>query len=300
MLESLPLLVGARLATGVGEALWFVRAATIVNDLAPAERRGEALSYFTLAAYGGLAIGPLAGDLLLSGSRFDLVFAVAALCAAAACALSFQVGETRPAGAPRSTGPLVYRGAIAPGLVLVSGLFAFGGFNAFVALYALEIGLERTGLVFALFAVIVIGVRLFGARLPDRLGARRAGLLALAGIATGMAIVAAWHDVPGLLLGTVVFSFGQALAFPAMMTLTVSGAPESERGAAVGTISAFVDVSLVAGAVGLGFVADATSYRGAFATGALVALFGIALLARLSETPATLGARIGNPADPVR
>src|SRR5688500_16259017 len=33
--DSLPLIVGARLLTGLGEALWFVGAATVVNDLAP-------------------------------------------------------------------------------------------------------------------------------------------------------------------------------------------------------------------------------------------------------------------------
>ena len=42
--STLPILVALRLVTGVGEALIFVGAATIVTDLAPEERRGEAIS----------------------------------------------------------------------------------------------------------------------------------------------------------------------------------------------------------------------------------------------------------------
>ena len=45
---------------GAGEAMALVGAATIVTDLAPEHRRGEALSVFSLGLWGGLALGPLA------------------------------------------------------------------------------------------------------------------------------------------------------------------------------------------------------------------------------------------------
>lgn len=298
--DSLELIVGARLVTGLGEALWFVGAATVVNDLAPPDRRGEAFSYFTVAMYGGLALGPLAGDLILSGDRYDLVFLVAAAVTAAACLLATRVPETRPEHDGGERGHIVYRGAILPGLVLLCGLLSFGGFNAFIALYALDIGFERTGVVFAVFAFTVVGVRLVGARLPDRLGARRAGVLALTGIAAGMAIIAASPTTIALLAGTVVLAFGQGLSFPALMAFTMAKAPANQRSAAVGTLSAFVDFSLIGGAVALGFMADVTSYRGAFATAAAVAIAGTIVLSRLSADTATLDARHGNPVEPVR
>jgi hypothetical protein len=43
--------------------------------------------------------------------------------------------------------------ALAAGLVLLAALMSFGGFNAFVALYAVELGVEHPGVVFATFAV---------------------------------------------------------------------------------------------------------------------------------------------------
>jgi MFS family permease len=280
--SSLEPLIALRFVAGTGEALLFVGAATAINDLAPPERRGQALSFFTLALYGGLAIGPLVGDLVLGGDRFDAVWLVSAGCALAAGLLILAaVPETRDDHEAERTGGLVYRGAIGPGLVLLSALFAFGGFNAFIALYVLDLGFERTGLVFATFACVVIGVRSFGSRLPDTLGARRAALVALVGVGTGMLIIAAWPSVAGVFVGTVVFSFGQALAFPSIMSFTVAGAPPAERGAAVGTISSFVDLAILSGAVVAGALVGPLGYRGAFAVSAVVALGGLLLLSRL-------------------
>ena len=282
VVSTLPVLVGLRLLTGVGEAFFFVGAATVVNDLAPEERRGEAFSYFTLAAYGGLAIGPLLGDVVLAGDRFDAVWLVAAAGSLLAFVIGLTVRETRPVdeGPPASRG-FLYRGALLPGLVLLAGLFSFGAFNAFIALHAIEVGLERTGLVFATFSVIVLGVRSVGARIPDRLGARRAAQLALVGLVLGMTIIAAWPSVVGLFVGTVVFALGQALAFPAIMAFAVGQAPVAERSAAVGTISAFVDVALAVGAITSGAVVGVAGYRGAFLGAALVAATGFVLLLRL-------------------
>jgi MFS family permease len=285
LVDALAPLIGLRLLTGIGEALFFVGAATTVNDLSPEERRGEALSYFTLAAYGGLALGPLLGDVVLADSRFDAVWLVAAASAVTALLVGALVPETRPAGEASSRpGRIVYWPALPPGLVLVAALFGFGGFNAFVALYALELGLERTSLVFATFAVVVIVVRSAGARVPDLLGARRTAQLALACLAAGMTTIAAWHSIVGLFAGTVIFSLGQALAFPALMAFVVHNAPPTERSAAVGTISAFVDLAFGLGAFSLGGVVAAAGYREAFLTAAVVAASGLLLLSRLRAT----------------
>src|SRR5688500_12080856 len=83
--DSLTILLLLRLLTGVGEAAVFVGAATAVNDLAPPERRGEAVSYFSVAVYGGLAAGPAIGEWVEGAAGYDAVWWVAAaLCAVGA------------------------------------------------------------------------------------------------------------------------------------------------------------------------------------------------------------------------
>ena len=81
-------LIITRLIMGLGEACFFVGATTMVTDLAPVERRGEAVSYWSVALWGGLAFGPVLGETLLGGSNYDLVWWVAGGLALAAAAVA--------------------------------------------------------------------------------------------------------------------------------------------------------------------------------------------------------------------
>src|SRR5213082_3512789 len=77
-------LVLMRVVTGFGEAGFFVGAATMITDLSPVARRGEAVSYWSVAVYGGLSFGPALGEYLRGTSRYELTFIVSASLALAA------------------------------------------------------------------------------------------------------------------------------------------------------------------------------------------------------------------------
>ena len=279
--DSLALLVGLRLATGVGEALVFVGAATIVTDLAPERRRGEAISLYSLGLWSGLAVGPFIGELVLEEDRYDAVWLTAAFFALAAALFGLALPETRPAHSGPRSRRLLHPTALRPGLVLVASVFGFAGFSAFVALYARELGLDGAGLAFLLFAVVVVAIRIFGRTIPDRLGPKRASGTALMLLAVGLTTISLWNEPAGLYAGTVVFAAGQALAFPALLTLAVSGTPASERSSAVGTLTACADVGFAIGALALGGVAAVAGYEGAFLASALASVAGAFLLARV-------------------
>jgi MFS family permease len=281
--DSLWSLAALRLGTGVGEALAFVGVATVVNDLAPPERRGETISLYSLGVWGGLALGPLLGETVLgSAHRYDGVWLVAAAFSLGSAAIGLALPETRPAAteAPRKA-RLVHPAAIAPGIVLIASAFGFAGFNAFVAVYARELGLDGAAKAFLLYAGIVVTIRILGREIPDRLGARKASGLALGLLATGLLTIGAWHAPEGLYAGTAIFAAGTALAFPSLMTLAVAGAPETERGSVIGTFGAFADVGFALGAVSLGAVAAVAGYEGAFVAASAASLVGVLLLARL-------------------
>ena len=279
LVESLPFLVGARLLTGVGEAAFFVGAATMVTDLAPPERRGEAISYWSIAVYGGLAFGPVIGEGVLDASGYTAVWLVSAALAGVATVLGFCTREAvRPTAEERVSGGVVNRAAVAPGTVLFAGLIALAAFTAFVPLYVDEVGLGGADGVFLLYGGLVLVVRIVGARLPDVLGPRLAGSLALVGTTSGMAVMAAWGSAAGLFAGTVLFALGASLLYPALLLLALNRASDAERGSVVGTFSSFFDLSQGLGSLMVGGIAAATSYRGAFGAGAVAALVGLVML----------------------
>lgn len=278
--DSLWLLLVLRLASGVGEACFYVGAASVVNDLAPEERRGEALSYFSLALYLGLTIGPLIGESVFEAfDGFDAAWLVAALSAGIAALLGLIVPDTRPEGSHENEFRWFHPAGILPGTVLAASIWGLGGFATFIPLYALSLGMSGSRMVFVAFSVVVLLVRSLGARLPDVLGPARAARMALSLQAVGLVVMGVWQEVLGLFAGAIVFGLGQALAFPALMTMAIRSAKPTERSAVVGTFTAFFDLSFGIGAVALGGVASIFGYGGAFISAALVALGGLAMLA---------------------
>ena len=274
-------LVVIRVLAGVGEAAFFVGAASMVTDLAPEERRGEAISYWSIAVYGGLAFGPLLGNVLLDGDHYDRVWLASASLAFLAGALGLftrEVVSLQPSapGTPRP--PLISRAALAPGTVLFLGLIGLAGFTEFVPLYVLQLGMDDSSAVFLVYGCLILTVRIFGARLPDRIGPVKAGTIATGTAAAGLLIMAAFAEPAGLYAGTVVFSIGMSFLYPAMLLLALTGLADNERGSAVGTVSSFFDLSQGIGALVLGIVAALTGYRGAFVAGALLGLAALVLL----------------------
>jgi len=143
--------------------------------------------------------------------------------------------------------------------------------------------LSGAGWVFFVYSAIVISIRIFGRRLPDRLGAKRASTAALALLAAGLLGIGLWQTPVGLYVGTAVFAAGTALAFPALLTLAVDRADVSERSSVIGTFSACIDVGFALGALSLGAVASVTGYSGVFVAAALAAVAGAFVLFRIPK-----------------
>jgi predicted MFS family arabinose efflux permease len=278
--DSLAVLVGLRLLLGVAEAFFFVAGFAAVADLAPPGRAGEALSFNSLSLYLGIALGPLLGHWLLDAGGFGLAWVGGAGLALAAAALAWRLPETlRPkdASSHAGTSRLLHRAAIAPSLVLFTAIAGMGGFFAFVAIYATEdLGLDGTGGVLLLFGAIVVATRIVFAKLPDRVPPFRLGTIALALCAAGLAIAGAFASVPGLLLGAALLAIGVAFTTPAVFAAIFARVPASERGAASGTASLFIDLGFGGGPMLLGIVAGSAGIPAAFLVAALVATVGAA------------------------
>jgi MFS family permease len=279
LIAALWWLILMRIVTGFGEAAFFVGAATMITDLSPPERRGEAVSYWSVAVYGGLSFGPVLGEVLRHGNHYFLTFAVSAALALTAAVLGFFTRDvTRLEGDPAKRGRLWHPAAMRPGVVLFLGLMPLSAFTPLVPLYADSDVHASVGLVFLLYGVLILLVRIFGARIPDRWGASRTGLFALVGAGAGILLVSAIPTVGGLVAGTAVFAVGMSLLYPALLLLSLVGIPDTERASVVGTFSSFFDLSTGFGAAIAGGIAELTGYRGAFAVSGLMCLSGVLVL----------------------
>lgn len=275
-------LAALRLLTGVGDAFFFVGALTAMTDLAPVERRGEAISLFSLSLYVGLAVGPPLGELLFGAAGSTTVWLVAAGSALVAVLLTAAVGETRAETGEADAGVvrLVPRAAVVPATLLLALVWGMAGFLAFMPLYALDLGLPGAGFLLFGFAGIVVVIRGAGARVPDRLGAVRSVRVALLCCTIGLALIGGSRSTAGLVAGTAVLGVGIALGTPAIMMLALERAPAGERGAVMGTVSMSIDLATGLGPASFGLVAAATDRGTGFLAAALVAAAGLVLALR--------------------
>lgn len=287
---------------GIGEAAVFVGAATLIADLSPRDRRAEGASYFSVAVFGGIGVGPIFGEWILDETRFEQAFVVAGSFALVAAVLAMfaparvDVVEIDESGiaSVSSDGrrPLMHPAAVMPGIVLATGVAAFSTFGAFIPEYSREVGLATSGGLFAAYSLTSVLVRIFGATLPERLGPRRAVTIALGTLLIGLAILALVPTIAALWVASVFVGIGMAFNYPSLLALTVNRASDQDRAWAISSFTMFFEVGSVVGGLVIGAFAQLVGKQTGFLGGVVCCVIGLWLL-RVRLVP------VGSPdADP--
>ncbi len=288
-MSLVPLLV-LRAVAGIGEAALFVAAATLISDLAPPDRRAEAASYFSVAVFGGLGIGPIIGEAVLGGDRYPLAFVVAAGFTVLAAVMSFAAPNRvtdrhdRADGRGRGCGSCIRRPS-APASSSPPASPRSRRSPRSSPSTPRSVGMGGSAGLFAAYSVVCLVLRIAGARLPERLGPRRSVTIAFTTMAVALAGLAAFAQPWALWLAALVIGVGMAFQYPSLMALTVNRSPDHERAAALSSFTMFFEIGTVSGGLLLGLVAESLSKRAAFAASVGVLVLGLWLL-RTKVVPA--------------
>ncbi|MDQ3757618.1 MAG: MFS transporter [Actinomycetota bacterium] len=277
--------VGLRLVQGITGAFFYTAAATVATDLSPVEKRADYLARFSLFLYGGFAIGPSLGELLVRRG-YDWAWTTAGGLALVCLLVTLFVHDTTPADAGAGGHPplrFLHPAAIWPGAVILTAATGYTAITAFSALYARRIGMSSSGPLYATFALSILVVRLVAGRLADRHGRVAVAMPGLALAAVSMALLA-FEPAPALaFVGVGGFGVGFALVFPALLALTVDRVPDRERGAAVGSFTAFFDIGSSGGGYAVGAATDRVGFAGGCGLPAALCAGGLVVLAKLGR-----------------
>ena len=292
--DSLLPLLGLRMLTGIGEASVFVGAATLIADLSPRQRRAEGASYFSVAVFTGLGLGPVFGEQLLNDVEFERTFIAGGLFAiVAACIAMFvpdhvvspdeqssQPSMMEPAPTRVGLSKYVHPAAVLPGMVLALGVGGLTSFFLFVPDYSRDLGLSNSGGLFLVYALVSLLIRIFGATLPDRLGPRRMVTIALSAFAIGLVAVAAVDSVWALWFAAVLIGIGAAFNYPSLNALTVNRVADSERAQAISSFTMFFEIGSAVSGLAIGALAELVGKQSAFYGGVVMVLAGMVVLRR--------------------
>ena len=202
-------------------------------------------------------------------------------------------------GAPAAPCPAAARRWTLVAAILGSSMAFIDGTVVNVALPALQRDLNATAFdaqwVIEAYALFLAALLLAGGALGDSFGRRRvfmigAALFTAASVGCGVS-----QTVEQLIFARAIQGIGAALLVPGSLSLISAAFPESERGRAIGTWSAFSGITAAIGPVIGGFLVDRYSWIWAFLVNAPMG--ALLLLLCAWKVPESRGAAAKSPVD---
>lgn len=284
----LTLFVMLRIAHGLAFGMVTVAGNTIVIDITPSSRRGEAVGYYGLMNNTAMSFGPMTGLFMHDVYSFETIF----LCSFIAGILGFIAAclvKTPPKQPikrePLSLDRFVLIKGIPAGIALLLLSIPYGMTSTYVAMYAKEIGITlSSGLFFTFMAIGMAVSRMFSGRQVDKgritqvitLGLYLVSIcfFFLAGCDKLMKINSELTEVLFFMIA-LLLGVGFGTMFPAFNTLFVNLAPNSQRGTATSTYLTSWDVGIGIGLTAGGYIAQLTSFDIAYLFGACLTVISI-------------------------
>ena len=282
---SLAVLLLGRLLMGPAESLFLTGTMTWGIGRIGAHHTGKVMAWQGIAMFAALGLGAPVGIAL--EQRFG--FAGVALTTILLPMLGLAVATALPAL------PILVRKSVAMpmrevlgliwrfGLALALGAMPFAIISSFLVLFYAQHQWSGAGIALLGFSLGYVGVRLFFAHLPDRIGGIKVGMVSVGIELLGKLLLWQAHDPILAGLGTLLTGIGFSLVFPAMGVQAMALVPPHSRGMAVATFMAFID--LAAGLTGplVGVLIGFFSYGTAFLAGAVACALALLLMAGITR-----------------
>jgi MFS family permease len=284
LIQALWWVILIRILHGIGWAVVPVAASTLVADVVPANRRGEAMGYYSNFMDVAMAIGPFVGILLLNHGSFQTVFFGSAITLLPSLFFVKAVHEHYQPAPNQEKGKLISKSALLPGMIMATGSIGYGTVVSFLPTLALHrsitgqiYGISDYAFYYIVYAVTLLLTRGIWGRLSDRHGRKAAIIPGMLLLAAGTCLLAYTWSFERLLIVAIIYAAGFGAAQPAILAWTVDRAGHSEWGAAVSTFFIAFDGGLGLGGLIMGSVIQNFSYKFTFLIVTVITLLGFFL-----------------------
>jgi MFS family permease len=288
------LVYGMRITVGLGVGACFTGYFTLAADIIPAARRTEGLALFGISGLVPLLVNPFATRIGIEAPELRWFFPMLGGLVLASALFLPGVPEPRnirnPQGVSMGSALAALRSrALIP---VWTATLVFGGlvavFMSFATVTGQTRGVSDPATVWLTYAAGAVSVRLFGARIPERFGTSRVGMLALFSYVVAFGVAAGATSTSGFAVAGLLAGIGHGYCFPVLSGQVVTRSPDALRGVAMASFTGLWEVARLLLAPAFGAFADATS-DGAMLMGA--AAFGALGLLSWAALEWTLGVR---------
>jgi MFS family permease len=282
---SVTILLLGRALLGAAESFIITGALSWGLALGGPQNAGKVMVWVGTAMYAAYAVGAPTGTVLYAGNGFAAVALATTLLPLGTLLL---VAPLRPVAPPPHTKSAFTKvaGAVwVPGSGMALSGVGFGAITTFIALLFAERGWSPAWLAFTALSIAFIGGRLVFGHLPDRIGGAKVALVCVLIEALGQALIWLAPSSALALVGATLTGLGYSLVYPGFGVEALRRAPPESRGLAMGTYTAFLDLSLGLSGPVLGLVASGAGLGAVFLVSTLVVMCSAAIAVRLMNAP---------------
>ena len=294
LIKSFLLLMVVRAFHGISIAGITIGYNTLLADLSPPGRRGELITYMSLAIPIGMAIGPIVGSFLVVANGYVPLFIFCSTLASVSLLCSIFVWEPDSIVGKNSHSHqfeqqkllqiLWSRRVLVPVFVMLMVGLIFGTTITFLPLYIQENSIAlNAGLFYTVRAIASFIIRVFAGRASDKFGR---GIFISGGLVFSLLdVLTLWtaNSSNMVLLAAIFGGFSNGLILPIMITLMTDRCLPEQRGQFFSLCIGGYDLGLGLAGPTFGLVAEEIGYRSMFAVNASLASIAIATFITLSN-----------------
>jgi len=227
-----------------------------IADVAPSDRRGEAMGILGFFGSIGMASGPVLGSYLAMRYSLNIMFYTSSILALASVLVLIGMKESLKNRVPFKFSllkikkedilePRVYSSS----LVLLLNVFAFGAILTIIPDLTIHLGFTNKGIFFAIFTITSLMVRIFAGQASDRYG--RIPLLKIASVVIiiSLVLIGLSGNIYTFYIAAGLYGIGVGISTPTAYAWTIDLSDDVHRGRALATMFIALEAGIGAGAL---------------------------------------------------
>lgn len=275
------LLLVLRFFQGISFSIATTAAGSLAADIIPTNRKGTGLGYFAMSTNLAVVLGPFVGLLVIQYASFNILFIILAIVVTVGALLALTIKTNdlpQPIMVNRSFkfsfDDLFERKALPIAALACLIAFAYASVLSFLSLYAEQKDLlSAASYFYAVFAVVMIGIRPFTGKIYDGIGAKYVIVPSFFLFAIGLVMLANADGTLLFLASAAFIGAGYGTLATCFQSLCIQAASPKRTGYATATYFTLFDIGIAVGSYVFGMVAVSMSYESVYYISAILILF---------------------------
>jgi MFS family permease len=248
---------------------------TYLADIIPSTKRGEALGLLMTASSFGGAAGPAVSSLIAQNFGIDVLFYCSSFLAVVSVIILIGIKETLYERQPFSFTMLTVKKedlfeplVLAPAIVMVLSTFSYGAVYTLLPDFGAFVGLKHNGILFAVFTLASLAVRLVAGKASDHYGRVPVLKISLVLVVISMLTIGLATTSGMLIAGATLYGFAYGSASPALLAWATDLSSEHHKGRGLASLYISMELGIGLGAFssGLIYANNPSAFFAAFAT----------------------------------